>query len=38
MEVIGSYFTVLPLELTRHLALAEITKPSTMLGIAVNIT
>lgn len=38
MEVNGSYFTVLPPELTRHLALAEITKPGTMLGIVVNVT
>lgn len=38
MEVIGSYFTVLLLELTGHLSLAEITKPSTTQGIVVNVT
>lgn len=37
MGVIGSYFTVLLLELTRHLSLAKI-KPSTMLEIMVNVT
>lgn len=38
MKVVGSYFIVLPLELTKHLALAEITKPSMTLGIMVNVT
>lgn len=38
MEVVGSYFTVLLLELTGHLSLAAITKPSATLGIMVNVT
>lgn len=38
MEMIGSYFTVLLVELTSHLPLGETTKASTTPGVVVNVT
>lgn len=38
MDVIGSYFTVLPVEPTTHPSFAEITNTSTTLGTVVNVT
>ena len=38
VDVTGLYFTVLLSEPATHLSLAEITKPSTPLGMVVNVT
>lgn len=38
MDVTGSYFTVLLIEATTHLSIAEITNTSTTLGMVVDVT